>query len=294
MRFVALDVETANADVSSICAIGMALYDEGCLSKTWYSLVNPETFFDGMNISIHGITERDVQDAPTFPQLAEEIWANLADEIVVTHSHFDRASIYQAAEFYGISEPMCRWLDSARVARRTWLECSRRGYGLSSVCQIIGYEFNHHHALEDAKAAAQILMSACTLTGLSPSDWLARVEQPIAPIKRAANPVTREGSPEGALAGEVVVFTGSLSMLRREAADLAADAGCEVDDRVTQKTTLLVVGDIDVTRTGGNAKSRKWQRAEELIADGQEIRILRESDFQKIVRKAERKTTRSL
>ena len=75
--------------------------------------------------------------------------------------------------------------------------------------------------------------------------------------------LTREGNAEGPLFGEVVVFTGALSMPRRKAADAAADAGCEVAGGVTKKTTLLIVGDQDVTKLAGHSKSSKHRKAED-------------------------------
>ena len=60
MSFVAIDVETANADMASICQIGVARYVEGELVEEWSSLVDPEDYFDPFNIEIHGITERNV------------------------------------------------------------------------------------------------------------------------------------------------------------------------------------------------------------------------------------------
>jgi DNA polymerase-3 subunit epsilon len=97
----------------------------------------------------------------------------------------------------------------------------------------------------------------------------------------------RIGNPEGPFAGETVVFTGALVITRREAADLAAGAGCDVADGVTKATTLLVVGDQDIRKLAGQEKSSKHRKAEALIAKGQAIRILGESDFQRIVSKAE-------
>ena len=46
MRFAALDVETANADMASICSIGVATFDSGQLVDEWYSLVDPRDYFD--------------------------------------------------------------------------------------------------------------------------------------------------------------------------------------------------------------------------------------------------------
>lgn len=39
MEFVAIDVETANADMASICQIGLAKYKDGVLEKEWSSLI---------------------------------------------------------------------------------------------------------------------------------------------------------------------------------------------------------------------------------------------------------------
>lgn len=50
MHFVALDIETANADMSSICQIGMARYVDGNLTEEWSSLIDPEDYFSPINI----------------------------------------------------------------------------------------------------------------------------------------------------------------------------------------------------------------------------------------------------
>ncbi len=114
-------------------------------------------------------------------------------------------------------------------------------------------------------------------TGIDLEGWLTRVQQPIDPSSSAA--INREGNPDGALFGEVAVFTGTLMIPRREAADLAARAGCEVASGVNKRTTLLVVGDQDIKKLAGHEKSSKHRKAEELIESGQEIKILRETDF---------------
>jgi DNA polymerase-3 subunit epsilon len=132
--------------------------------------------------------------------------------------------------------------------------------------------------LEDAKAAAHIILRASGRTGLTLEQWLKRVKQPIDPSKEGRT-VTRDPSADGPLSGEVVVFTGALKIPRREAADIAAGLGCRVEAGVTQRTTLLVVGDQDVRKLAGHDKSAKHRKAEALICDGQSIRIVRETDF---------------
>jgi len=288
MNFVAIDVETANVDMASICQIGLAKYENGVLANEWKSYVDPEDYFDDINVSIHGIDESTVKGAPTFPELADTLRSYLEGRVVVCHTHFDRVAMHQAAQRYGIITPECTWLDSARVARRAWTECAWKGYGLYDVCRMLGHEFRRHDALEDAKAAAHILLAASNENGLDIDGWLKRVRQPIDPTASSSgSAIKREGNPEGALYGEVLVFTGALEIPRREAADLAAAIGCQVASGVTKKTTLLVVGDQDINKLAGHEKSSKHRKAEELIEKDFPIRILKESDFRELVRFSE-------
>jgi DNA polymerase III subunit epsilon len=97
--------------------------------------------------------------------------------------------------------------------------------------------------------------------------------------------IHRNGNPNGPLFGDCIVFTGALQVPRREAADLAAEVGCTVMDSVTKKTSILVVGDQDLTRlTPGQIKSTKHRKAEALIQAGGNIRIIGESDFMALCR----------
>jgi DNA polymerase-3 subunit epsilon len=285
MEFMALDVETANADMASICQIGIARFANGALTDEWKSYIDPQSHFDGINVSIHGIDETVVAGAPTYGEIVNTIQGALNGRIVVTHTAFDKIAIYQASTKCKAVMPTCTWLDSACVVRRTWKEFSRRGYGLLNVCDSIGYKFKAHDALEDAKAAGNIVLAAMTVTGLDLNGWLTRVRQPIDPALEQR--IVREGNPDGELYSEVLVFTGALTILRSEAADLAASVGCEVDLGVTKRTTILVVGDQDVERLAGHDKSSKHRKAEELIRKGQPIRIIRETDFRELVKLSE-------
>lgn len=284
MEFVAIDFETANPSYASICQIGFAHYSGEELIAEWESYVDPEDYFHPINVRVHGIDFPMVRGAPRFPDVHQELVRWLDGRVVVSHTSFDRAALQQALEKYDLPTPNCCWLDSALVARRTWSECAYAGYGLDSVCRIIGYDFVHHDALEDAKAAGQVLLAACVHSGLTVGEWIARVRKPIGEVPSSCYTGTRrEGNPEGPLFGEVVAFTGALTISRAKAADLAAQLGCEVAGGVNRRTTLLVVGDQDLKRLAGHELSSKHRRAEQLAAAGQKLRILRESDFNALV-----------
>ena len=284
MDFVAIDVETANSDMASICQIGIAKFRDGKLVEEWSSLINPQEFFDFINIDIHGIDEESVEDAPIFPDVLSKLKYFMEGSICVCHTHFDRVSLTKAFQKYEIQPLNIIWLDSARVVRRTWAEFEWKGYGLANVCQKIGYQFKHHDALEDAKASGHVLIAAIKESKLDLDLWLSRVKQPIRPEDSSSgSAIQRIGNPEGDLNGEVVVFTGALEMPRNMAADLASKIGCNVASGVTKETTLLIVGDQDITKLRGKEKSSKHMKAEELIAKGQKIRIIKESDFKDLV-----------
>ena len=285
MDFVAIDVETANSARASICQIGLARFSNGLVVEEWKSYVNPLEHFDPINVAIHGIEASDVAGSPTFAELAEQLRVHLSDRVVVSHTAFDRGALVRAAAKHNVTLPQCTWLDSSRVARRAWEEFQECGYGLKNVCTSIGYSFDHHDALEDAKAAGAVLVAAGKHTGLDLAGWLARVARPITGYSpdAARESTARVGSHDGPLHGEVLVFTGALAMPRREAADMAARAGCQVVTAVSKSTTLLVVGDQDLRRTAGEEKSSKHRKADELISKGHPIRILGESDFEALV-----------
>lgn len=178
LAFVALDVETANADSGSICQIGLAVYEAGRLVDEWGTLVDPETHFDPRHTAIHGIDEYGVSAAPTFRQCAPDLNRFLAGCVVVHHTAFDRHALRRACRAAGTPFPSCTWLDSAGVARRAWPQFARRGYALGNVSRYLDYRYRAHDALEDAKAAGNLLLAACRETGLDVPGWLARMPAP--------------------------------------------------------------------------------------------------------------------
>jgi DNA polymerase-3 subunit epsilon len=257
-------------------------FKDGSLQEEWKTYVDPEDFFDEINVSIHGIDETTVKGAPKLRDVVSRIYTYLDGRIAVCHTHFDRVALNKACAKYGLRVPTCTWLDSARVTRRTWDQCAYRGYGLGNVCAILGYQFVQHDALEDAKAAAHVLLAAIEKTGMDLPQWLKRIERRIGFPDHSYN-IFQDGNPEGTFYGEILVFTGTLQISRRMATDMAVKIGCTVVDGVNKKTTLLVVGDQDVKKLAGHEKSSKHRKAEKLITEGCPIRILRESDFKELI-----------
>jgi len=279
MQFTAIDVETANSKSDSICAIGVARFQEDSVIDEQYTLVNPQDFFDPFNTDIHGITEEDVKDAPEFPDALRMIAHLLEGTTVVSHTSFDRTRMRSTAETHSVPLPQCQWVDSAALARFVWPEISKKGWGLAEICKKIGHKFQHHHALEDAKACGRVVLAATAHAGYGIEEILDQKRV----AKRAKTRIATDGNPEGRLFGEVVVFTGALSISRREAAQIAAEAGCRVGNNVNNETTMLVVGDLDVRRLGGHTTRSKHRNALSLIGAGSSLQIISYTTFNELV-----------
>ncbi|MBI3839101.1 MAG: 3'-5' exonuclease [Planctomycetia bacterium] len=222
MKFVAIDFETANSSLDSICQIGVVVFADACLAETWQTLIDPDDYFDGLNVSIHGIEKKHVMGAPSFPDVFERLCDLLVGQVVIHHTAFDKVALTRTIEKHGLREIACQWLDTAKVVRRAWPEFARNGYGLANVAQSLGIDFTHHAAQEDARAAGEILLQAIRETGITLPDWLIRVTKPIGSSPHdSPGTCARNGDPDGPLFGEIVVFTGALCLPRHQMADLA-------------------------------------------------------------------------
>ncbi len=166
LNFVAVDVETANSNVSSICQVGIAVVRSAKITDVWTQFIDPHDFFDPYNTAVHGIDYNMIRNCPRFEEICDKISGYLGG-IVVSHTFFDRRAISKALEECGKSLHYKIWIDSAQVARRAWPDrYSMGGYNLGNVARDLGIRFRHHDAGEDARAAAEIVLRAYSDTAL--------------------------------------------------------------------------------------------------------------------------------
>ena len=174
LNFNAIDVETANSRTASICQVGVVRVRDGRVDSCFSTLVNPEERFSPFNIRIHGIRPAEVQAAPPFDDVFAELFDWLDGSVLVSHTFFDRSALDGAARKYGLPIVPVTWLDSVAIARRAWPEKrGNGGYGLARLTADLGISFRHHDALEDARAAAGVVLYACLQTGKDIDDWVA-------------------------------------------------------------------------------------------------------------------------
>lgn len=191
LTFKAIDVETANADPASICQIGIVRVRDSEIKGQLSLLINPEQVFNPSNVRIHGIDEARVIEAVTLPEVEGRLRSLLEGQTLVSHTSFDRFALDGAMNRYRLEPIQASWLDSSYIARRAWPERFRgKAWSLARIAGDLGIAFRHHDAVEDARAAAEIVLRACRHTGLAIDQWLGhdalseRSTHPTAPHRR--------------------------------------------------------------------------------------------------------------
>ncbi len=156
-RYVVFDVETPNRYNSRMSAIGITVVENGEIAESFYSLVNPEQPFDWFNVQLTGISAEAVADAPTFPELWEQIRPTMESGVLVAHNaSFDIGVLRKCLSDYGIAwKSSVPGLCTVVMGRRLLPGISHR---LNDLCDCFGLELDHHHADSDSRACAEILL----------------------------------------------------------------------------------------------------------------------------------------
>jgi DNA polymerase-3 subunit epsilon len=156
--FAAIDFETANECPSSVCSVGVVVVRGGEVVDRYYSLINPEPdYYRWFCQQVHGLCWEDTCNAPVFSKVWKEIEPMIAGLPLVAHnSRFDEGCLKAAFQVYGMDYPDYEFHDTLAASRRFFGK-TLENHQLQTVAVACGYILeNHHHALADAEACAQI------------------------------------------------------------------------------------------------------------------------------------------
>ena len=146
--FTAIDFETAQGKRWSICAVGLVCVADGIITHTLHQLVRPpDNYYFYKNIEIHGIKPADTLAAPTFAQVWQTIAPYIQNQTVVAHNgEFDFNCLAQTLAYYQLPLPTYHQQCTYNIYARD----------LATLCQIHNIPLNHHNALSDALACAEL------------------------------------------------------------------------------------------------------------------------------------------
>jgi DNA polymerase-3 subunit epsilon len=155
--YAIVDIETTGGYAANhrITEIAVYLHDGIQITDSYHTLINP-----GRNIPMYitgltGISTEMVIDAPTFEEVAEEIYNFLDGKIFVAHNaHFDYSFIKREFELAGMNW-QTKKLCTVRLSRK--IIPGLRSYSLGTLSESLGIEItNRHRAGGDAHATVKI------------------------------------------------------------------------------------------------------------------------------------------
>ena len=158
-EYVVVDVETTGGrgERHRVTEIGAVKLRNGEIVGRFSTLLNPQRTIPPGITRLTGITPEMVEDAPYFPDIADEFEAFMRGAIFVAHNvEFDYGFI--AREFGRLGRKF-RYPKLCTCATMRKLYPGRRSYSLAALAEAWDIPLrSHHRALCDAEAAAELLL----------------------------------------------------------------------------------------------------------------------------------------
>lgn len=147
LHLTVIDVETPNKSQNSVCSIGILSYKNEELIYKRSLLINPEADFDEINMRIHGITPKIIENAPTLKIVWDEISPYILNSIVIGHNiRSDLTVLKKALSSYGLRLPTITYVDTMVLAKK-YINAS--SYKLSDLVSNLNAGSVKHDALSD-------------------------------------------------------------------------------------------------------------------------------------------------
>lgn len=159
-RYIVFDVETPNGRNNRMSAIGVTVVEDDRIADEWYSLVNPECDFDDFNVSLTGISPKDVENAPTFPQVWETLKPLFDSGVLIAHNApFDMSVLAKCINAYEIDwKPEKEYACTVQMGRIVYPDLDN--HKLDTMSRFLGINLGlHHDAGCDSRACAEILIN---------------------------------------------------------------------------------------------------------------------------------------
>lgn len=304
--FATIDIETATNSRDSACALGAAVVESGeIVAREGWRIRPPGNAYDSFNMDMHGIGPQDTESAAGFGAVWDQAMRLLEGKNLWAHNAaFDMSVLRHSAigDSYELPSPVaygCTYM----IAKTTW--ANRWSYSLDTLANDLGISLNHHDPVSDAEATAHLLLLAIETHGApDPGSLIAScghrpgvVYTDLSYDPYSTRPAPAGGSrprpadlgplgdiaSAGPLRDKKIAFTGTMSLLRRDAEAAAEQAGATVTGSVSRFTDYLAVGQTNLAVVGQDGLSGKARQAAKLAASGSGIEIIDEATFRELL-----------
>lgn len=160
-RYVITDIETTGNQTKGhdrMIQIAIVVVEDGKIVQEYASFVNPQRSIPPFVSDLTGISAIDVQNAPTFKEIAKEVKEICKDSIFVAHNvQFDLTFLNYELELNGFSPVKCQAIDTVELTKIFYPTLP--SYKLMDIATYFGYtHLRPHQADSDAYATALLLL----------------------------------------------------------------------------------------------------------------------------------------
>ena len=158
LKYAVVDLEATGAHTDAkIIQIGIAVIENGVLTETYETMVNPHVALDEHIQQLTGLDDELLSQAPDFAQVARPVYELIQDAVFVAHNVKFDANLLAEALFWEGFELLTPRVDTVELAQVFYPQFDK--YSLSHLCQSLDIPLeNAHTALADAQATAQLFL----------------------------------------------------------------------------------------------------------------------------------------
>lgn len=281
--YVVLDTETTglNAYRDKIVQIALVTVENGEVTETFSSFVNPKCHIPFEASRINHITDADLVDAPTAGEISAEVLSKINGKTVVAHNaDFDIDFLKQW--YMSSSEPIqVKYIDTLGLSRKAFPNMGK--YSLQHLIDVFGLDRGDAHRADSDALATQQLFELCKAQ-IPQLPKIKKYEEDMRVRHTQIKPTVEEFDESHPLYKKAIVFTGYMEMPRADAMQKAVNCGALLRNTISRRTNYLVLGELLQTTPGITPYSRKRDEVEQLNQSGEgHIKIITEQEFYELL-----------
>jgi len=150
LAFVDIETTGLRSFYDRIIEVGIVRYEYGEITKTYSTLIDPQSYIPTEITKITGISHSDLETAPTFRQIKGKVQTMLDDCVFIAHNvRFDYSFIKN--EFKRVNIPfLTKQLCTVKLSRNLYPQFQH--HNLDSIIKRFGFQCqNRHRAMDDAQ-----------------------------------------------------------------------------------------------------------------------------------------------
>lgn len=235
--YVVIDIESTGLQFQfdEIIEIGIARVRNNIVVETYSQLIKPIQAINGFITSFTGITNDMVKNMPSILDVKDSVLEFIGDDIILGHNTaFDLAFL----NFRFNTKISNQYMDTLQFARKVFPNL--KNHKLTTLVKNFNLSKNEHRALADCISTKQLY----DLIKKTMAEKNFKIET-LWSTGKVKNIVSNNTvfDEDGPFYERHMVFSGTLEkMTKSEAEQLVVDVGAILDNSVTKKTNILILG----------------------------------------------------